>query len=90
MQKHAICGIGWALMLGAMTAPAAACDAVAVAPTGTNSQVLEVALQRLKQEQRLSLRRQSAVRLAELRSEAASALAQGAVTGDFSIGKAAP
>lgn len=87
--------IVWSVAAGlvavALQLPAAACDPARggdVARAG--SPVVAQAVERVRSEQREQIERSARVALAQLRSEAATALAQGATSGTSAAVKAAP
>ena len=79
------------LIAGAVGEVASACEPqAAIAAPVTSSQLLTDAVQRVKREQSLALSLETRQRLAALRSQAASAVAQGGVVGDTAGVKARP
>ncbi len=83
-MKRIVSGMVLAVLVAAMVGKTAlACEPQAVmAAPSTSSQLLTDALQRVKREQSLALHLETRQRLAELRSEAVSAVAQGGAVGD--------
>lgn len=79
-----------AVAAGVLSGGAVACDGQAAADARPPSKILTDAVQRVKREQNLALQGASRQQLATLRSEAASALAQGGAVGDAARARAKP